>query len=125
MTDFHSADMDRALPHGRHNQSLESSATFRSKPYSGPYSESMNIESVIESIAKVENAGGQYSLVFPYTSSIGTKTEHLTVHVPIHQEQPSANDKKALFEAVTVQGGLGRWVQKNDGSIWLVPTDAV
>ena len=81
----------------------------------------MNIEAAIESVAKVENAAGQYYLSFPYTSSIGKAPEHLTVQVPIRHEEPSANDRKALLEAVTVQGGLGNWHREADGSVWLVP----
>lgn len=80
----------------------------------------MNIEAAIESVTKVENAGGQYYLSFPYTSAIGKTTKALAVQVPITHEQPSPNDKKALLEAVTVQGGLGRWHQKADGSVWLI-----
>ena len=82
----------------------------------------MNIQQSIDSTAKVENAGGQYSLVFSYTSAVGNQTEDLTVHVPIRHEHPSPQDKKALLEAVIIQGGQGRWVQR-DASIWLMPVD--
>ena len=80
----------------------------------------MNLETTIDSKAKIENAGGQYYLTFPYTNSVGKTTETLSVKVPIKNEQPSASDKKALVEAATVQGGLGKWIQKDDGSVWLV-----
>lgn len=83
----------------------------------------MNIENAVDTLATVENAGGQYSLVFPYTSCIGKDTEKLSVHVPIRHEQPSPNDKKALLDAVIIQGGLGKWVQKDDQSVWLMPAD--
>lgn len=79
----------------------------------------MNIETSVESLARVENAGGQYYLAFPYHSSIGKTTESLSIRVPIKSKQPSSADKKALVEAITVQGGIGRWVQRDDGSIWL------
>ena len=81
----------------------------------------MNIETSIDSAARVENAGGLYYLTFPYQSAIGSSNEKLSVRVPIKSEQPSPADKKALAEAITLQGGLGRWTQKDDGSIWLVP----
>jgi hypothetical protein len=81
----------------------------------------MNIESTVESDAKVENAAGQFYLTFHYMSSIGKATESLAIQVPIAHEQPSPNDKKALLEAVTVQGGMGKWTQKEDRSVWLVP----
>ena len=80
----------------------------------------MNIEAAIDGISISTNAGGLYYLEFPYTSSIGKKTEKLSVRVPMKREQPSDNDKKALLEAVTVQGGIGEWVQKEDGSVWLI-----
>ncbi len=83
----------------------------------------MNLETLIASEASVENAGGLYYLAFPYTSSIGKTAEHLSVRVPIKGREPSPADKKALLEAVTVQGGMGRWTQKDDGSVWLVPAE--
>ncbi len=81
----------------------------------------MNIEKSVDSAAYIENAGGLYYLTFPYQSLIGNEPEALSVRVPIKSEQPSAADKKALVEAITLQGGLGRWTHKDDGSIWLVP----
>ena len=83
----------------------------------------MNIEAAVLSIAKVANVGGQHYLVFSYTSSVGKVTEPSSVQVPINHEAPSAGDRKALLEAVTVQGGIGKWVQKEDGSAWLVAHD--
>jgi len=83
----------------------------------------MNIESTIDSIARVENAGGLYYFAFPYTSAVGVNTDELSVRVPISGEQPSAKDKQALLEAVSVQGALGEWVYKEDGTVWLVDKD--
>lgn len=81
----------------------------------------MNIANLIDTRSSITNAGGQHYLVFPYTSSIGRAVEDLTVNVPIAQDVPSPSDKKALLEAVTIQGHMGSWVQKDDGAVWLMP----
>jgi hypothetical protein len=83
----------------------------------------MDIKAAIDSNATVVNAGGIYYLKFPYTNSVGVTTEILFVQVPIKHSEPSASDRKALLEAVTVQGGMGQWMQKSDGSVWLLPTE--
>lgn len=82
----------------------------------------MDIKAVVETLSTSVNAGGQHYLSFPYTSSIGKQTELLTVQVPMRGQEPSEGDRKALFEAVSVQGGVGKWMQK-DGAVWLVPAD--
>lgn len=79
----------------------------------------MNISSTIDSAAVVENAGGLNYLAFPYLNTIGKTHEMLSVRVPIHGDQASANDRQALAEAVAVQGALGEW-QLHDGAVWLV-----
>jgi hypothetical protein len=81
----------------------------------------MDISAAIETSSTLVNAGGQYYLAFPYTSAIGNEVEALTIQVPINSEHASSTDKTALLEAVTVQGGMGRWIQKEDRSIWLLP----
>jgi len=81
----------------------------------------MNLESTIESTAEVHNAGGMYYLAFSYMSTVGKTTEPLSVQVPIKSDQPTTKDKSALLEAVTMQGAIGEWIQKTDGSTWLVP----
>ena len=80
----------------------------------------MNIEHAIDTLAVVENAAGPHYLTFPYVSAIGKATETLSVRVPIHGEQPTENDKKALAEAIAVQGALGKWVLQADGTASLV-----
>ena len=85
------------------------------------YDSSMDIKAAIETSSTLVNAGGQYYLAFPYTSVIGKEVQDLTVKIPIKSENASAKDKTALLEAVTVQGGIGRWIQKEDRSIWLIP----
>jgi hypothetical protein len=83
----------------------------------------MNIQTTVESTATVVNAGGVFNLAFPYTSTIGKSTEQLSVQVPMKHEKATDNDYKALVEAVTIQGGMGRWVRKEDQSVWLVPAE--
>jgi hypothetical protein len=83
----------------------------------------MKLEQLVETIALVENAGGEYYLTLPYDSLIGKTAEKMAVKVPIKHAQPTAADKKALVEAATVQGGLGRWIQKDDGSLSLASSD--
>ena len=83
----------------------------------------MDMKATIEKIATSQNAGGVFYLSFPYTSSVGKETEELSVQVPMKLEHPSEADKKALFEAVSVQGGIGKWTEKADGSVWLIPAD--
>ncbi len=81
----------------------------------------MNIPQVIDSLAFVQNAAEPNYLTFPYTNAIGKTHEQLAVSVPIHGTTPSERDKAALAEAVTVQGALGEWTVKEDGSVWLMP----
>jgi hypothetical protein len=80
----------------------------------------MNIENAIDSLAVVENAAGPNYLTFPYVSTVGRSTEPLTVRVPIHGNEPTAKDKTALAEAISVQGALGEWVLQDNGEVWLV-----
>jgi hypothetical protein len=81
----------------------------------------MNIQSAVESLARVENAGGLFYLSFPYRSSVGNADEALVVKVPIKSATPTASDNQALVETVKLQGGLGTWVQKEDGTVCLLP----
>jgi len=84
------------------------------------YNQQMNIDSTIDSVAVVENAGGLYYFVFPYMSSVGKTDDPLSVRVPMQGKTPSAKDKTALIEAISVQGGLGEWVLKDDGKVGLM-----
>lgn len=83
----------------------------------------MDVKNAITSLGKSQNSAGAFYWVFPYTSSIGNQIEQLYVQVPTKSEVLSESDLQALIEAVNVQGALGKWLLKEDGTAWLVRRD--
>jgi len=79
----------------------------------------MDIEKAVESLAFLEPEESPTFLTFPYVSEIGAAIEELSVSVPVRSHTVTDADKKALVEAVKVQGALGEWALQSDGSVRL------